>query len=271
MKMTVKQRNRPSPEFWLTAAITATVCWLVIAADYYLPCLCGSYRHPFLRNILIGVYPVVGYVSASLAGARSELGTIRKRAAVFLVFTNLFANALNVVWFIAEVWRDRCPENAGPWLFAFAATALVLTGCGFHPRGQMNFASQISSLQLRGPIALMDELAVLLESNGIAVASDGQSAVLIVEKELLDKQILSVDSRSGKEREHSLAYTVAYRILSAEGKELLTQQTVNIVRDYVLDEEAILGKDQERTVLQQEMRRSAASQILRRLSAWRAP
>lgn len=149
--------------------------------------------------------------------------------------------------------------------------ALLLAGCGFHPRGQMNFASEISALQLRGPMALVDELTVLLESNDVAVTSDQQSAVLIVEKEMLDRQILSVDSRTGKEREHSLAYTVVYRLISAEGKELLSQQTVHIVRDYVLDEEAILGKDRERDVLQQEMRRSAANQIFRRLGAWRAP
>jgi len=159
----------------------------------------------------------------------------------------------------------------------FIIVATLLTGCDFHLRGNFALPNTISSLYIQIPTysfneltALLDELTVLLEGNGIAVASDRKSAdaVLVVEKETFDKRTLSVDSKTGKEREHELAYTISYRVLATDGKEILSPQTVNLVRDYVFDEVAVLGTNQEKNVLYQEMRQEAAHRILRRLVAW---
>nr|VFJ98357.1 MAG: LPS-assembly lipoprotein [Candidatus Kentron sp. H]VFJ98724.1 MAG: LPS-assembly lipoprotein [Candidatus Kentron sp. H]VFK03961.1 MAG: LPS-assembly lipoprotein [Candidatus Kentron sp. H] len=148
-------------------------------------------------------------------------------------------------------------------------TAGLLAGCGFHLRGDMSLPEGISSLQVQGPTHLVDELVMLLESNNITITSDRPDAILAIEQERFGKHTLSVESKTGKEREHELTYTVAYRVLSADGKELLPQQTVKLVRDYVFDESAVLGARRERTLLHQEMCRDAANQIIRRLAIWR--
>jgi len=125
----MKPRSQLSQESWLTIAIAATVCWLIIAVDYYLPCLCGGgYRHPFLRNVLIGVYPVIGYVSASVARKRAAPGSIGKRVSASLVAINILVNSLNGTWLIIETFSVRLADHAGPWLLTLAAMVLVLIG-----------------------------------------------------------------------------------------------------------------------------------------------
>nr|VFK48748.1 MAG: LPS-assembly lipoprotein [Candidatus Kentron sp. TC]VFK52635.1 MAG: LPS-assembly lipoprotein [Candidatus Kentron sp. TC]VFK65082.1 MAG: LPS-assembly lipoprotein [Candidatus Kentron sp. TC] len=154
--------------------------------------------------------------------------------------------------------------------FTFIMVFFLLTGCGFHLRGSFVLPNGISSLYIQAPMHLANELAVLLESNGIIVASasNDADAILRVEREAYDKRTLSVDSDSGKEREHELVYVIFYRVLKSNGEELIPQQTVNLVRDYVFDEDAVLGTSQEEGILYQEMREDAAWQILRRLAAW---
>nr|VFK13102.1 MAG: LPS-assembly lipoprotein [Candidatus Kentron sp. LFY] len=152
----------------------------------------------------------------------------------------------------------------------FIIAASLLTGCGFHLRGNFTLPDSMSSLYIQVPTHLANELMVLLEGNGIAIAPDrdAANAILVVEQESFDKRTLSVDSKSGKEREHELAYTISYRVLATDGRELLPKRTINLVRDYVFDESAVLGTTQEEGVLYKEMRQDAAHQILRHLAAW---
>ena len=72
---------------------------------------------------------------------------------------------------------------------------------------------------------------------------------------------------TGKEREFELVYQVAFEVTGASGEELLAKQTVTLLRDYVFDPNAVLGKNREESVLHAEMRRDAAARIVRRISA----
>nr|VFK21213.1 MAG: LPS-assembly lipoprotein [Candidatus Kentron sp. LPFa] len=160
--------------------------------------------------------------------------------------------------------------SSSRFIFVFMLIFWLLAGCGFHLRGDFVLPDSISSLHIQAPAHLANELVILLESSGIIVASVAKDAdaILRVEQESYDKRTLSVDSDSGKEREHELAYTISYRVLKADGKELMPRQTINLARDYVFDESAVLGTSQEESILRQEMRQDAARQILRRLAAW---
>jgi len=48
---------------------------------------------------------------------------------------------------------------------------------------------------------------------------------------------------------------------------VLGSQSVSLLRDYVFDPDAVIGKSREEGVLREEMRRDAAQQILRRIRA----
>ena len=91
--------------------------------------------------------------------------------------------------------------------------------------------------------------------------------MLQLSDERFSRRVLSVDSNTGKEREFELAYQVAFQVTGAGGEELVPKQTVSLVRDYVFDADAVLGKSREQSVLQAEMRRDAAARIGRSIAA----
>ena len=65
---------------------------------------------------------------------------------------------------------------------------------------------------------------------------------LLLGDETFRRRVLSVDPRTGKESEFELSYQVAFRVLDARGEELVPQQTVTLLRDYVFDPNAVAGR-----------------------------
>ncbi|VFM95423.1 MAG: Outer membrane lipoprotein LptE/RlpB (LPS assembly) [Candidatus Kentron sp. G] len=147
--------------------------------------------------------------------------------------------------------------------------ATLSAGCGFHLRGgAITLPDGVSSLRIQGPAHLVDELTMLLEGGGVTITSNRPDAILIIEREHTDRRVLSVDSDTGKERERELSYTVVFRVVAADGKELFPRKTVNFLRDYVFDERAVYGSNWEKDVLYKEMRRTAANRIFQYLAIW---
>ena len=157
----------------------------------------------------------------------------------------------------------RTAHSAG-----FLAIALfLLAGCGFHLRGAPTLPEGVSTVRIEGPTYLAQEIAVFLESAGVRVTDSRENAdaILLVGRETFDQRTLSFDPNTGKEREFELAYRTTYRLQGADGRDLLPAQSVTLLRDYVFDADAVIGKSRERGVLHEEMRRDAAQQILRGL------
>ena len=156
----------------------------------------------------------------------------------------------------------------------FRRLLLVLTivtagGCGYQLRGAVSLPPGLDAIHVAGPRAVSGALVLLLESGGIRVepTRDSASAMLRLSDEQFSRRVLSVDSNTGKEREFELAYQVAFQVTGAGGEELVPKQTVSLVRDYVFDADAVLGKSREQSVLHAEMRRDAAARIGRRIAA----
>jgi len=160
----------------------------------------------------------------------------------------------------------------GRRLFGAAASLLVathITGCGFELRGRASLPDDIRSVQVNAPAALRDELEIFLEGGGAELVESGTTAdvTINVGNETYDRRVLTVDPNTGKEREFELAYSVAFDVKRADGTAVLGSQSVSLLRDYVFDPDAVIGKSREEGVLREEMRRDAAQQILRRIRA----
>lgn len=150
-----------------------------------------------------------------------------------------------------------------------ALSIVTAGGCGYQLRGAASLPPDLDAVHVAGPRDIGAALTLLLDSGGIQVQStrDSAKAVLRLSGERFDRRVLSVDSNTGKEREFELAYQVAFEVTGADGEELLPKQTVSLVRDYVFDPDAVLGKSREQNVLRAEMRRDAAARIVRRIAA----
>ena len=146
---------------------------------------------------------------------------------------------------------------------------VAASGCGYQLRGAVSLPPELDGIHVAGPRDIGAALSLVLDSGGVQVQSDRDSAkaVLRLSGELFDRRVLSVDANTGKEREFELAYQIAFELTRADGEELMPRQTVSLVRDYVFDPNEVLGKSREQAVLHAEMRRDAATQVVRRIAA----
>lgn len=153
-------------------------------------------------------------------------------------------------------------------LIVAVATASLIAGCGFQLRGGGGLPNVESVRVNTVSDNMRDELTVFLEDGATRITTadeDPNAALLNVASEAFERRVLSVDPNSGKAREYELAYTVDFMLSDAEGKALVDKQTVRLVRDFVFDEDAVIGKSREESVLREEMRRDAMQQVIRRL------
>ena len=152
---------------------------------------------------------------------------------------------------------------------AVVLLATLLAGCGFQLRGGEVLPPDLGALHVSAPRALLREAEVFLQGSETRLmpAPDGADVVLTMANERYDRRVLSVDPRTGKEREFELAYTVDVNAVTRDGRTLIAPQSVRLRRDFVFERDALLGASREEEVLREEMRRDAVQQILYRLRA----
>ncbi|MDJ0862728.1 MAG: LPS assembly lipoprotein LptE [Gammaproteobacteria bacterium] len=146
--------------------------------------------------------------------------------------------------------------------------AVLATACGWHLRGASTMPEGVSNVHVQAPNkSLRDAWNLQLSENGVNVSgtSQGSDALLVVEQETFDRRVLSVDPDTGKVREFVLAYTATVRVDRADGSVLLEPYTVRQVRNFVFDERAVIGGENEQNALYREMRLSAVQQVMRRI------
>lgn len=153
-----------------------------------------------------------------------------------------------------------------------AASALVLAACGFHLRGTANLPFETLYLPgATGGIAL-DLKRNLQSGSTTRVVDDAKSAQaqLHFTEETRAKEILSLNA-AGRVREYRLIYRVGFGVSDAKGNEYLPPSTVTLTRDVTYDDAVALAKETEEQLLFRDMQADMVQQILRRLSAARAP
>jgi len=146
--------------------------------------------------------------------------------------------------------------------------AALLTACGFHLRGQnvLPFTSvYVQSANEYAPFT--QELKRALQANGVQLTEQAEQAQLTLRilSDGTEKQILSL-SGGGRVREYQLRYRVSVRVFDAKNQDWLPADEIAIRRDFSYDDAQVLAKEQEETLLYQNMRSDAVQQVLRRLS-----
>ena len=156
-------------------------------------------------------------------------------------------------------------------MLLFVTLALVIQGCGFQLRGMSSsdLPPFISPVYIQGfgqHHPMRAELTQQLERGATTITSNKKEAsgILQLSNYNSDRRVLSVDG-NGKVTEFELYERVQFRMENSEGKELVENQSVSVIRSYINTDEEVLGKQQEEEMLRMAMRRELAEQILRRL------
>jgi LPS-assembly lipoprotein len=153
-------------------------------------------------------------------------------------------------------------------IVAALALALVMAGCGFHPRGQATLP--FNTLYVDGSTALLTELKRNIAAGTnthLVPQAAGADAVFSVDAELREKVILSLDT-SGRVREYQLRYRVAFRVHDNKGRNWLPPDEMVLTRDLTFNDQ-VLAKEAEEVLLYRDMQTDMVQQIVRRLAAAR--
>jgi len=148
---------------------------------------------------------------------------------------------------------------------------LLLTACGFHLRGDVTLAPELSKLYIEGADPynpLVRELTRSLTTTGVVVVTERKDATAILQilKNSGSRRVLSVSSE-GKVSEYELYQTLEFKVRDAAGRELLAPQYLELTRDYLFEKEDVLGKSNEEEILRRDMRRDLVRLIMLRLEA----
>ena len=157
-----------------------------------------------------------------------------------------------------------------PLLCLVFGCVMLMSGCGFHLRGQAPLPPSLAAPFLETGdhyTPLYAALEARLRSAGAKLSTDpaGASAVIHLHKDETSRELLSVTARNTP-GEFEVYYTVEYSV-SAGGRELLARQRVTLTRDFSYDETAVLAKEHEEQSLREALADELAGLMLRRLAA----
>lgn len=165
--------------------------------------------------------------------------------------------------------------------------ATLLAGCGFHLRGQGDVPPAFAAVAVRDSSpaggapawygGTRDDLArsviAAFRGAGIAVRDD---ATVIVDLlgETSTRRVASIDANASA-AEYQVDYALRYRVTGSDGAILVPETTLIGDGSYRNDENAVMGSAEEEALIQAELRRDAATQIVRqyrrRIAALPAP
>ncbi|WP_225721502.1 LPS-assembly lipoprotein LptE [Candidatus Vallotiella sp. (ex Adelges kitamiensis)] len=153
----------------------------------------------------------------------------------------------------------------------FAATALLLSGCGFQLRG--NYILPFKRLALISPdLELSAKIRRIIENSSqtqIVNSVDSADAILSISEACSTKIV--PHNADGQLNDHELNYTMSYQLIGMDGTVLLPFSMLHLNRSTRYSDQNVLSKLQEYDVLYRDMSNEAVSQLLWCISVMPAP
>lgn len=148
--------------------------------------------------------------------------------------------------------------------------ALLLSACGFHLRGVVDIPKWLNNVAVISEEADKQFTPMLrsnLESYKIRVNPEPMDATywIIIKKINLAQNIVSIGA-STNPRQYQLILTVYFMLQTRKGEVLKPERQVTVYRQLTVNNDRILGSNQEEALLINEMRQDAVIQIINRLS-----
>ena len=155
-------------------------------------------------------------------------------------------------------------------MFAALLTAFV-AGCGFQLRGAYSLPYESLYIAVGESSVLGAGLKRAIRVTGstrLADTREDAQAIFLPTSETREAVILSL-SGSGRVREKRLKYRYGYRIVDNKGRDLVPPGAVELSRDLTYADSDVLAKTQEEDLLWRDMENDLVQQLMRRLAATR--
>ncbi|KTD43209.1 LPS assembly lipoprotein LptE [Legionella quateirensis] len=147
---------------------------------------------------------------------------------------------------------------------------LLLSACGFHLRGVIDipeWLNNVSIISRDGDKDLISKMKTQLEGYKIDVNPDPANAKywLIINKSNVHQQIISIGA-STNPRQYQLIMTTLFSLQTPKGQIIKAPKQVMVTRQLTVNNNRILGSNEEETILLNEMHQDTVIQILNRIS-----
>ena len=152
---------------------------------------------------------------------------------------------------------------------AMAASAMLLSGCGFQLQGRARLPALMAVVRVDASDAQSDfvqELQRALRASGAKLSTDPREAAttLRIERDELSQRVLSVSSRNIP-AEYELTYSVRFSVRTGIA-ESLPAEDIAVSREFSFDESKLLAKQREQDLLREALARDLVGMVMRRLS-----
>ena len=151
-------------------------------------------------------------------------------------------------------------------VFALTVFCFSLGACGYHLRGSYEIPKELKKIYLQGESSTLHQYfdKAMRSSSGQLVGSADQAGVIIhFFDERFQRRVLSLSAR-GRANDYELYYRVEYELVNKNKTVLLPRQPVEVRREYFNDQEEIIAKDNEESVIRDEMYDQAVRNIITR-------
>lgn len=144
--------------------------------------------------------------------------------------------------------------------------ALCLSACGFHLRGMIDVPNWLTDIAITSngveDVELVSSLKSQLKSQKIRIQPDliNASYRLIINRIEFQQRIISVGA-STNPRQYQLILAIDFMVQSRKGEIVSPLRQVVVTRQLTVNNDRILGSNEEERILMNEMRQDAIMQI----------
>jgi len=156
--------------------------------------------------------------------------------------------------------------------------SFLLISCGFHLRGTQDLSAVLPEVQIQGTNKYSELGRELIHTltNAKVNVMDESDVLLSISQDSFSKRVLSLDS-AGQANQYELSYRLNFSLIKkikSENKEaneqlkvteLIPAQSITEKREYLFDANLVLAKADEENRLNNDMRKAAMLQLVRRL------
>lgn len=143
---------------------------------------------------------------------------------------------------------------------------LLTTACGYHLRGAYDLPKEMKTIFLQGGSpALREQLNTVLKSSSgrLAATPDKADIVLRIFKDGIERRVLSLSER-GRSNEIELDGHLEFELFDSKNRVLVPREPVEFRREYFNDQQDVIAKDNEETVIRNEMYQQVVRTIINR-------
>lgn len=144
--------------------------------------------------------------------------------------------------------------------------ALLTSACGYHLRGASDVPKGMKSVYLEGGSPTLREQfnEVLHTSSGqLATTPENAEVTIRIVKDDIERRVLSLSQR-GRSNEIELAGLLEFQLIDAKRGVLIGNEPVVFRRQYFNDQQDVIAKGNEETVIRKEMYKQAVRTIISR-------